>query len=203
MVRIKICGITNLEDALLSIDAGADMIGFVFAPSPRQLTAQKAAKIIAGLPPGIIKVGVFVDSPLAGVTTTLADCGLDMAQLHGSESPDFCRGVGPDRTIKAFRVRDAAVLQEMKSYRVHAFLLDAYHPAKAGGTGRTFDWDIARNARKYGKIILSGGLNPENVAEAIRTAQPWAVDVSSGVEARPGKKDPEKVTAFIKNCRVG
>lgn len=202
MVKIKICGITNLEDAIAAIEAGADMLGFVFAASPRQVTPEKALEIIEKLPAKIEKVGVFVNADPEFVKRTMKGCRLDKAQLHGSETPEYCAGIGISKVIKAFRVRDASVLDAMRSCNAGAFLLDAYDPARAGGTGHTFDWDIARQAGKYGKIVLSGGLNPDNVKKAVATVNPYGVDVSSGVEATPGKKDPAKVKAFIAAARA-
>ncbi len=201
MAKIKICGITNLEDAKLAMEAGADMLGFVFAPSPRRVTPEQAAAIIAGLPAGVLKIGVFVDSDVASVRKTMELCHLDRAQLHGSETPEFCRDLGAGKVIKAFRVRDAAILEVLPRYKVYAFLLDAYDPTRAGGTGQTFDWDIAEKAKKYGKIILSGGLNPANVEAAITRVRPFAVDVSSGVESKLGKKDPAKVKEFVERAK--
>ena len=200
MVRVKVCGITNTKDALAAVDMGADALGFVFAPSPRQVTRQQVTQIVLELPPFVSKVGVFVDSSLQEVTETLETCGLDLAQLHGSESPDFCQALFP-RAIKAFSVRDESVLALLPQYRVSAYLLDAYHQALKGGTGHTFDWEIARKAGQHGLLILSGGLSPANVREAITQVQPFAVDVSSGVESRPGLKDHDKLRAFLDTAK--
>lgn len=203
MVKVKICGITNLEDALVAVAAGADMLGFIFAPSPRRVTPDQVCEIISRLPDSVKKIGVFVDDDADFVKATMARCHLDRVQLHGDESPEYCAGFSVDRVVKGFRVRDASVLELIPRYKAAAYLLDAYHPSKAGGTGHTFDWDIAKAAKKYGNIILSGGLNPDNVARAIAAVEPHAVDVSSGVELRPGKKDPEKVKAFIRAAKEG
>jgi phosphoribosylanthranilate isomerase len=200
MVRVKICGITNLEDALAAIEAGADALGFVFAPSPRQLTLSEAARIIDRLPPLIFKVGVFVDENLAEVQRIMAACPLHLAQLHGSEGPEYCQHIFPHRTIKAFQVRDDSVLETMPHYKVSAYLLDAYHSELRGGGGHTFNWDIARRATELGPIILSGGLTPENVAGAVAQVRPYGVDVSTGVESEPGKKDHARLREFI--CRA-
>lgn len=197
MVRVKVCGITSLEDALVAVEAGAYALGFVFASSPRQIDPETASRIISRLPPLVSKVGVFVDAPLARVKEVMAGCPLDLAQLHGEESPEYCQELFP-RAVKAFRVRDDGVLSQLPRYQLAAYLLDSYVPGVAGGSGRTFDWEIALQARKFGPIILSGGLNPENVRQAIERVRPYGVDVSSGVEARPGKKDPEKLKAFFK-----
>jgi phosphoribosylanthranilate isomerase len=201
MLRIKICGITNLEDALLAAELGADALGFIFyPPSPRAVAPDAARAIIAQLPPLVTTVGVFVDEDAATVKELAARVGLDWLQFHGNEPPDYCRSLGR-RVIKGFRLQDAASLESLNDYRgvVQAFLLDTYKKGQVGGTGETCDWDLARQAHKYGPIILAGGLNPANVARAIALAQPQAVDVASGVEAKPGKKDPEKLRAFFIN----
>ncbi len=200
MVKVKICGITNLQDALVAVEAGADMLGFVFAPSPRMVSPEQVKEIISGLSFPVTKVGVFVDNDLEFVRKTMSECSLDSLQFHGTESPEYCTSF-PSGVIKAFRVRDESILDMLPLYQVDAFLLDSYDPEKAGGTGRTFNWSIARDARKYGNIILSGGLTPENVAQAITQVEPHAVDVSSGVEVTPGKKDPGKIMAFIQAVR--
>lgn len=200
MVKVKVCGITNLKDALAAAEMGADALGFVFAPSPRRVTPPHVAQIAAALPPFICKVGVFVDNTLQEVTATVESCSLDLAQLHGSESPEFCQALFP-RVIKSFRVRDESVLAQLAQYEISAYLLDSYHEALSGGTGVSFDWEIARKAGQYGLIILSGGLNPANVRRAITEAQPFAVDVSSGVEASPGVKDHAKLRTFIEEAK--
>jgi len=196
MIRVKVCGITNLEDALAAAELGADALGFVLAASPRQVTPENLRHLVAELPPLVLKVGVFVDSPLEEVRRVMSDCGLNLAQLHGSESPEYCEALFP-RTIKAFQVKDATVLKQLPLYRASAYLLDGYHSKLKGGSGQSFDWEIARQAKGLGRIILSGGLTPENVAQAIAIARPYGVDVSSGVEASPGKKDHRKLAAFI------
>jgi phosphoribosylanthranilate isomerase len=199
-VKVKICGITNLEDALFAVECGADALGFVFAPSPRQVTPEEVIPIVSHLPASICKVGVFVNSNLREVREVMESCQLDFAQLHGSESPEFCQSLFP-RAIKSFQVRDRKVLEILPHYQACAYLLDAYHPHLRGGTGESFDWQIAREAKIYGKIILSGGLNPANVRSAIEIVQPDAVDVSSGVEDKPGKKDLTKLKAFIETAK--
>ncbi len=199
MLRVKICGITNLEDALLAAALGADALGFIFyPPSPRSVAPDAARAIVAQLPPFVSTVGVFVDEDAATVKELAAQVGLDWLQLHGKETPEYCRSLGR-RVIKGFRIRDESSLADLAAYQsaVQALLLDTYKKGQVGGTGETFNWDLAREARKYGPIILAGGLTPENVAQAIATAQPQAVDVASGVEAAPGKKDPEKLRAFF------
>jgi phosphoribosylanthranilate isomerase len=197
MVKIKICGITNLEDALAAVDAGADALGFVFHPaSPRHIFPEQAAAIIHHLPPFVHAVGLFVDEDLETVNSTANLCGLDLVQLHGSESPSYCNSV-QRRVIKAFRIKDITSLEPTKYYHVTSFLLDAWSPIAHGGTGQTFNWEIAAYAATSGRIILAGGLTPDNVAEAVRQVQPYAVDVSSGVECAPGHKDADKIKKFI------
>jgi phosphoribosylanthranilate isomerase len=199
MVRVKICGITNSGDALLAAELGAHALGFIFyKKSPRSVTPDKARRIIGQLPPFVATVGVFVDEDAAAVREIASLAGLDWVQLHGRESPDYCCSLGR-RVIKGFRVKGEEIYAQLTEYQgaAQAFLLDAYKPGKPGGTGETFNWEIARQVKKCGPIILAGGLNPDNVAEAIRIAQPAAVDAASGVEAAPGKKDPEKLRAFF------
>ena len=202
MVRVKICGITNGEDALAAVKWGADALGFVFAPSPRQVTRQQVVNIVAELPPFVCKVGVFVDSELQEIKETMRACNLNLAQLHGSESPDFCQALFPG-VIKSFRVKDESILDLLPRYKASAYLLDSYHAALKGGTGQSFDWGIAKKAARYGLIILSGGLTPENVRQAIAQVQPYAVDVSSGVENQPGRKDHDKLRAFLEAAKEG
>lgn len=203
MVRIKICGITNLEDALFSADLGAHALGFIFyRESPRSIEPNTALDIIKNLPPLVLTVGVFVDEKASVVRELAETIGLDWLQLHGRESPEYCRSLGR-RVIKGFRIQDQSSLAVMPNYRdaVQAFLLDAYRPGTPGGTGETFDWELARRARDYGPVILAGGLIAANVTQAITIAQPAAVDVASGVEKEPGKKDPEKLQAFFAAVR--
>lgn len=197
-LRIKICGITNADDALMAVDAGADALGFMFyEPSPRHVSLAAAANIIRQLPPLVTKVGVFVNASEAFIRQAIAECGLDAVQLHGDESPEFCRKFSRP-VIKAFRVQNADALNTLPRYDTAAWLLDSYVPDKHGGTGAVFNWDLAVAAKKSGRpIILAGGLIPENVTKAIRQVRPYGVDVSSGVEAAPGKKDSGKVKAFI------
>ncbi len=205
MVRVKICGITNLEDARLAADLGAHALGFIFYPkSPRSVRPEVARAIIANLPPLIMTVGVFVDEE-AGVVRGIAEtAGLDWVQLHGQESPDYCCEL-KRRVIKGFRIKDAHSLSLLPEYQgsVQAFLLDTYKADTAGGTGETFDWALARQASTFGPVILAGGLTPANVAQAIEAARPAAVDVASGVEAAPGKKDPEKLREFFEAIKEG
>ena len=201
MVKVKICGITNLEDALMAVEAGADALGFVlFQGSSRYISPEKAADVIRLLPPFVQTVGLFVNEDLATVHLLADQCGLDIIQLHGEESPDYCAAVHR-RVVKAFRVKDASSLDELSNYRVAAALLDAWSPAAHGGTGTTFNWDLAALASATHPIILAGGLNPENVALAVATVKPYAVDVSSGVESRPGIKDAGLVSRFIRAAK--
>jgi phosphoribosylanthranilate isomerase len=201
VTKVKICGITSLDDALMALDAGADALGFVFfEKSPRNIDPELAAGIIANLPPFIQTVGLFVNAPLDFVNTTADRCGLDLVQLHGDESPAYCHMVRR-RVMKVFRVRGMESLAPIADYKVAAYLLDAYSPNAYGGTGATFNWDCAIAAKKHGTIVLAGGLDPDNVAGAVAKVQPYAVDVSSGVEASPGKKDPEKVWRFIQQAK--
>ncbi|MEW6034359.1 MAG: phosphoribosylanthranilate isomerase [Chloroflexota bacterium] len=200
MTKVKICGITNVRDALHAVNCGADALGFVFAPSPRQVTVEQARHIVEHLPPYISKVGVFVDSEVERVQEIMSACALDIAQLHGSESPEYCQGLFP-RVVKAFRVKDEGSLALLPQYRVSAYLLDSYLEGRHGGTGVTFNWDLARQAAQYGPVVLGGGLHPGNVWLAITMVQPYGVDVCSGVEASPGEKDPSKVRDFIQAVR--
>lgn len=201
MVKVKICGITNLDDALTAVEAGADALGFVFYDkSPRCIAPEKAAAIISALPPFVVTVGLFVNADVDFINTTAHTCLLDKVQLHGDESAEFCALVTRP-VVKVFRVRGEACLESMKDYRVSAYLLDAYSPDAYGGTGLTFNWEIAKKAKQFGPIILAGGLTPDNVRQAVDTVGPYAVDVSSGVEAAPGRKDPVKVREFIQNAK--
>jgi phosphoribosylanthranilate isomerase len=200
-VRIKICGITNKEDALAAAHLGADALGFVFAPSPRKISAESAREIIKVLPPFVKTVGVFVDEDPERVSSVAARCGLDILQLHGSESVEYCSSFD-SRVIKAVRLQSRDELKNLSKYAnvVDALLLDTYVPNKLGGTGIPFDWKLAVEAGRYGRIILAGGLNPENVAAAISMVKPYAVDASSGLEKSPGVKDHEKMTQFMREA---
>ena len=195
---VKICGITNREDAQTAVEARADALGFVFyEKSLRHMTIPGAAGISKQLPGFIMRVGVFVNALKQEVVRAIGECGLNLLQFHGDEPPEYCSQFGL-MSMKAFRMRDAGTLRELTKYQTNAWLLDAYSPEAAGGTGEKFNWDLAVEAQKFGKpIFLAGGLTPENVAEAVRKVRPFGVDVSSGVEISPGKKDPAKVRAFI------
>jgi phosphoribosylanthranilate isomerase len=201
--KVKICGITSVADALAAAGAGADMIGLMFYEgSPRHITLEQAAEIARALPPFVLRVGVFVNPDEELVTRAIAECGLNLLQFHGDEPPEFCTQFGV-MSMKALRVRDAESLKPLEDYHTDAFLLDAYSKSGLGGTGEKFNWDLAVAAQKLGKpIFLAGGLTPENVADAVRQVQPFAVDVSSGVESAPGKKDPAKMRAFVEAVRT-
>jgi phosphoribosylanthranilate isomerase len=191
-VAVKICGITNYNDASIAVELGASTLGFIFANSPRQIAPQEAREIISAIPPLVKTVGVFVNEGHTVIRELRHYCGFDLVQLHGDESPDFCHALMP-YTIKAIRIKDESSLHSVQAYRgrVRALLLDTYCKDKAGGTGKTFDWKLALKVKEFGiPIILSGGLEPSNIAGAISTVRPYAVDVNSGVEEHPGKKSP-------------
>lgn len=205
MVRVKICGITNLEDALTAAEYGADALGFVFwEKSPRYVSPDTAATIIKSLPPFIAAVGVFVNEPAARIRSIIDAAGLNCIQLHGDESPSECARINGGtglKLIKAFRVRDKKDISRLSDYKVSAYLLDAFREGVPGGTGQTFDWELAIEAKASGRIILSGGLNPENIKDALAKAGPYGVDVSSGVEVRPGKKDRDRLIKFLEQVK--
>jgi len=192
-MRVKICGITNLEDALIAADLGADALGFIFAKgSPRKITTDKAMNIIDKLPPFIVSVGVFVDSPIEEILSIIEQTGIQCVQLHGNESPSEYSKINIP-VIKAFRVDDNFRTDTLLRFPATAYLLDTFVKGRAGGTGKTFDWNIAAAAKAYGKIILAGGLTPENICDAIKKVEPYGVDISSGIESAPGKKDKLKL----------
>lgn len=197
MVKVKVCGITNLEDAMAAVECGADALGFVFAPSPRQVTLEIVRDIVMQLPPFVYKVGVFVDSDLHTVRSTSLTCGLDLVQLHGSENQAYCAALFP-RAIKAF-VASPSALERLKSFRVAAYMLD--RDKAVSNVAEIDHWELARQAGNRGRVVLAGGLTPDNVARAIEIARPYAVDVASGVEQSPGKKDHAKLRAFIQAAR--
>lgn len=203
MIKVKICGITSHEDALLAASLGADALGFVFAPSPRQVRPELARDIVNGLPPLIKTVGVFVNESQENIREIVHYCGIDLIQLHGEESPDLAESLMP-RSVKALRVRDRETLDQIPAYcgKVRAILLDAYSAEKRGGTGLTFDWRLALLAIEKGvPVILSGGLNPGNIRDAVLSVRPYGVDVCSGVEMRPGKKNPDLMTDLFRKIR--
>lgn len=200
-VKVKICGITNLDDAIKAAELGADAIGFVFWEGSRRfISPAAAARILREMPPFMTSVGVFVNEGAKAVNRVIDETGIDCAQLHGEESPEECLQV-KSRVIKAIRIKDSKDLRALKSYNVSAFLLDAFIEGVPGGTGKTFDWNIAVEAKSAGRIILSGGLTPENVKEAVKKVGPYAIDVSSGVELAPGKKDHAKLKKFMEQVR--
>jgi phosphoribosylanthranilate isomerase len=200
-MRVKICGITNVSDALAAADYGADAVGFVlYKSSPRYIDLTAVKNIISQLPPFVTTVGVFADGTEKEILSTVEECGLDVIQLQGDEPADYCRRLG-SRVIKAIRVRDKFSLNRMIPYKVRAFVLDTYRKGELGGTGQTFDWNLAVEAKKFGKIILAGGLTPENVGPAIEQVRPYGVDVSTGVEERLGKKDHSKLKRFIETAK--
>jgi len=238
-VQVKICGITNVEDALAAVAAGADALGFMFyEPSQRKVSIEAAGNIICELPPLVAKVGVFVNAAEEMVRRVAGECGLDTLQFHGEESPEFCGrfsatkkesgttaltpALSPRRDLaaslpaapvprmwtsikvyKALRIQNLESLQAIPAYKTDAWLLDSFASDKPGGTGKKFNWDLAIEAKRLGRpIILAGGLTPENVAEAVRKVRPFAVDVSSGVESSPGKKDHAKIRDFIAAARA-
>lgn len=199
MVRVKICGITNYPDAAAAVALGVDALGFIFAPSPRQIDPKAARMIISSLPPLVKTVGVFINEDPAMIREIISTCGLDLIQLHGDEPPCVCREFMP-LAIKAFQLKDTLSLRAIKPYcgKVRAFLFDTYSEGKRGGTGETFDWSLAIEGKKLGMpIILSGGITPSNVEPAIATVWPYAIDVNSGVEECPGKKSPMLLKKLI------
>ncbi len=200
--KVKVCGITNLEDARLAVSLGIDALGFIFAKSPRRVEPAKAEEIIRALPPMVSIVGVFVDEKEEIVREIASHCRLTMLQFHGSESPEYCK-LFPQRVIKAFRMKDAGSLKGISRYDgyIGAFLLDTYKEGVMGGTGETFDWELALKAKAIGPIILSGGLTPDTVKDAILKVRPYGVDVGSGVESYPGKKDPGLLRDFVTQVR--
>lgn len=202
-VKIKICGITNLDDARVAVEAGADALGFMFfEQSPRNIALETAAHISQSISPFILKVGVFVNPTPDLVMAAISQCGLNVLQFHGDETPEFCMQFGA-MTMKAFRVKDAESLHVLPSYHTDAFLLDSYVAGKQGGTGERFNWDLAVQAKQLGRpVFLAGGLNAGNVREAIEQVRPFGIDVSSGVEASPGKKDHQKIRDFIAAARA-
>ena len=206
MTKVKICGITNIEDALASCEYGADALGFIFyKKSPRFIEPERVKKIIRELPPFVTTVGVFVDDDADRISEIADAAKLDIIQLHGSEPPEFCN-VFKRKIIKAFKIqgqgaRGKGQENEIRRYTVSAYLLDTYKEGVEGGTGEIFDWEIAKEAKRFGRIIVAGGLTPENVAEAVETVMPYGVDVSSGVEQKPGKKDLQKVKNFIERAK--
>jgi phosphoribosylanthranilate isomerase len=197
-MRVKICGITRRDDALCALDAGADMLGFIFVPSSKRCISPDAvADIIRSVPNDILTVGVFVNAPRTLILDAIRRSGVKAVQLHGEESPSETEGL-PVRVLKAHRVGPGFDPAGLGRFHVDAHVLDTFVAGAQGGTGQVFDWNIARAAAGHGAVILGGGLSPANVADAIAQARPMGVDVSSGVEATPGIKDHEKVRTFVR-----
>jgi len=204
MTRVKVCGITDLGDALAALDAGADMLGFNFyARSPRYVTPAEARKMIERLPDGVPCVGVFVNEPAPAEVERIArGAGLGAVQLHGDETPEYCRSLCDLTTIKALRVGAEYNVETAAAYDTDAVLLDAYVAGERGGTGHTFDWALATLTReRVPRLFLAGGLNPDNVAKAVAAVRPYAVDVCSGVETSPGRKSPELMRRFVEQVK--
>ncbi len=204
MVKVKICGITRAEDAVAAAEAGADAIGLVFADSPRRVSVAQAQDIIAVLPPFVTPVALVVNESPGSILGKCEILGVRTVQLHGDEPPKAARDLAAAglRVIRAFRIGAEADLEALRDYPANAYLLDSKVAGRLGGTGVALDWELAARATAIGRIILAGGLTPDNVAEAIRRVRPYAVDVSSGVESAPGKKDPSKLRAFVAAARA-
>jgi len=205
-MKVKICGITNAEDAQVAVLAGADALGFVFySKSPRFVEPKVAKQIISGLPPFVLPIGVFVNEEPKVVRNVMEECGLALAQLHGDETPAYCESLERP-VLRGIRLRDRGSFLAMAEYKgragVRGFVVDAFSESAYGGTGKTTEWDLAVEAARAAPILLAGGLTPENVQEAIQKVKPYGVDVSSGLEASPGKKDPAKVQAFIHAAKL-
>jgi phosphoribosylanthranilate isomerase len=201
IVKVKICGLTNYRDAAAAMDMGADILGFNFYPeSPRFITPEKATEIITKLPAFVDIAGVFVNAPFDKIKETIDTCQLDWVQLHGDESPQFCQSFVSVsvKTMKALRVKDQADIEKAESFFTDAVLLDAFHPEKYGGTGLTFDWNIIGHIGK--RVFLAGGINPDNAAAAIELGV-YGIDVCSGIESQPGKKDHKKMRKLFDNIR--
>ena len=199
MTMVKVCGITNVADARVAAEAGADAVGFIFAGSPRRVDPEEARRISIALPENVLKVGVFVNAPPEEVLRAAGEAGLDLAQLHGDETPEWVAAVraGGLAVMKALRVRNADDLEHVERYEADLILLDAYSEKARGGTGERFDWGVAKSLKGRGNIVVSGGLAPENVREAIEFFEPYGVDASSSLEDAPGKKNEDSVRRFI------
>lgn len=199
MTVVKVCGITNPGDARVAADAGADAVGLVFAESPRRVSFEEARRISIALPENVIRVGVFVDAEPGEVLRVAREVGLDLAQLHGDEAPETVTALreGGVKVMKALRVRDAASLEALDRYEADLFLLDAYSERARGGTGRRFDWGLAKSLRGRDNIVVAGGLGPENVRKAVELFEPYGVDASSSLEDEPGRKNDERVRRFV------
>ena len=202
-VKVKVCGMTSLKDALVAVEGGADAVGFIFyKKSPRSVTMKTVREIVLELPPFVDTVGVFVDETAEQINKIADYCNLDIIQLHGDESPTFCKKIRR-KVIKAFRIKDMQSVKKLSSFQVSGFLLDTFSEKMHGGTGKVFDWNLALPAKKFGPVIMAGGLTPNNVQQAVRQIRPYGVDVCSGVESEPGIKDHKKVRAFLNNAKAG
>ncbi len=197
MTKVKICGIKNLNDAIFAADYGADAIGFVFAKSKRKVSKEKARAIVRKLPPFITTVGLFVNETAENMEAACRFCGLDAIQLHGNELPGILKTLKDFKTIKAFRIQNERDISQIKKYKPNAILLDGYSENKMGGTGTTFDWKIVKKLKISIPIIVAGGLTHLNVSQAIKIVKPYGVDVSSGIECKPGEKDKGLIKKFI------
>ncbi len=202
MTRVKICGMTNIDDARVAVEAGADMIGLIFyPPSPRYVTPEQAQDIVASLPSSIPAIGVFVNEDAETISRIVHDTGVQGVQLHGTEAPELCHQLSWP-VFKTFRFTADVRPEMMRCYHVEAFLIEGFHAGYHGGSGTQADWPLVASLRRYGRIILAGGLTPDNVGDAIRVVCPYAVDVCTGVEAEPGKKDWDKVRTFIAHAKA-
>ena len=201
VTRIKVCGITSVEDAVAVCRAGVHALGFVFAESPRRVSRDIVAGIVRALPPFVTTVGVFVDETIDVVRETMQHCKLQIAQLHGHEDVQYCEALNIP-FVKAFRLQDEEALRFIEAFPHNDFLVDSHMADGAGGTGKTCDWALAAQAAKLGRMVLAGGLTPDNVKVALEKVRPYAVDVSSGVELSPGKKDITKIQQFIKEVQT-
>ncbi|MDC0946991.1 phosphoribosylanthranilate isomerase [Nitrospinaceae bacterium] len=202
-VKVKVCGMTSLKDALVAVELGADAVGFIFyKKSLRSVTMKTVREIVLELPPFVDTVGVFVDETAEQINKIADYCNLDIIQLHGDESPTFCKKIRR-KVIKAFRIKDMQSVKKLSSFQVSGFLLDTFSENLHGGTGKVFDWNLALPAKKFGPVIMAGGLTPNNVQQAVRQIRPYGVDVCSGVESEPGIKDHKKVRAFLNNAKAG
>lgn len=202
-MKVKICGLTNLADAKFALEQGADYLGFIFAESKRQVNTKQVAEIIVGLADDLTKaktVGVFANQPVDEINQIIAATGLDYVQLHGEESPEFCQQLKAS-VIKSFKIKDGSSLAAIKEYEVFAYLLDTYYEDKLGGGGESFDWSLVSQANLEGKIFLAGGIELDNVEEAIKLINPYCIDVCSGVEAKPGKKDHGELKEFVEQVK--
>lgn len=200
MTKIKICGITNLDDALAALELGVDALGFVFTESPRKVTPDKVEQIASQMDIPVLKVGVFVNEDVNQVQNIFDRCNLDYVQLSGNEDKIYLEKLSLP-IIKVFKVKDRTVLKEIPQYDLNLFMVETFNENQYGGTGKTFNWEIAKEAKKFGRVILSGGLTPENVFSALQQVEPYGVDVSSGVEESLGKKNKKKLEQFIKEVR--